>query len=134
MNQLAPTPIAPEPVRVWPIIGGIAFILLWIATHVGLFYLIFAQGFILEIFLNIVRSVMVPGTADTPRPEMFSWAPAMQIALTLSGLSGTVGGLAFFWRPHRKRLLLGCGAGLLIAAVCGIYSFYLLFAAALSVP
>ncbi|MFZ4774186.1 MAG: hypothetical protein ACOYM3_02405 [Terrimicrobiaceae bacterium] len=117
----------------WPVVGGTLFIIAWVLMALILFYLIFANGLILELLLNILRSVMVPGTTHSPRPEMLGWVPAMQAAIILAGAAGIPAGLAFFWRGRRKALLLGFATALVLGALCGIYAVYLLISSAITI-
>jgi len=133
MNQ--PVPQASQrPTRSpWPFVGGTLFIIAWGLIAWLLFYLLFVNGLVLEILLNILRSVMVPGSASSPRPEMLGWVPAMQVAIILAGAAGIPAGLAFFWRDRRKALLLGFATALVLSVFCGIYALYLLIASAITI-
>ena len=117
----------------WPVVGGTFFIIVWVLLAWALFFLIFANGLILELLLNILRSVMVPGTAHSPRAEMRGWVPAMQAAIVLAGAAGIPAGLAFFWRDRRKALLLGFATALALGALSGIYAVYLLVSSAITI-
>ncbi len=117
----------------WPVVGGTFFIIVWVLLAWALFFLIFANGLILELLLNILRSVMVPGTAHSPRAEMLGWVPAMQAAIVLAGAAGIPAGLAFFWRDRRKALLLGFATALALGALSGIYAVYLLVSSAITI-
>jgi len=117
----------------WPAVGGALFIIAWALIAWVLFYLIFANGLILEVLLNILRSVMVPGTTHSPRPEMLGWVPAMQAAILLAGAAGIPAGLAIFWRGRRKVLLLSFAAALTLGAVCGAYAVFLLISSSITI-
>lgn len=129
LAQIARTPVRSP----WPVVGGTLFIIAWVLIAWALFFLVFANGLILELLLNILRSVMVPGTAHSPRPEMLGWLPAMQAAIILAGAAGIPAGLAFFWRGRRKALLAGFATALVLGAVCGAYAVYLLISSAISI-
>jgi hypothetical protein len=133
MNQPVPQSTQPPPRSPWPVVGGTLFIIAWVIIAWILFYLFIVNGLILEMLLNILRSVMVPGSASSPRPEMLGWVPAMQSAIILGGAAGLPAGLAFFWRGRRKALLLGFVTALVLSVVCGIYAFYLLIASAITI-
>lgn len=106
----------------WLVAGGVVFILLWALVHVALFYVLAAGGIVSEIFLVILRSVMLPGTAQTPASGSFVWVPALQACLGLTGLAGLPAGLAFFLKRKRKPLLLSSAAVFLLGLVVGFFS------------
>lgn len=126
-------PSGNEKISGWLIAGTGAFLFFWAVFHVALFYLLFANGVILEIFLGILRQVMVPGSAQGPRPEVFSWVPAFQTGVIVSGLAGLPTGLAISWKSKRKILLL-IGAGLFVLGLlAGALAIVLLLNSALAI-
>lgn len=106
----------------WLIAGGVVFLLIWTLVHVALFYVLAAGGIVSEIFLTILRSVMLPGTSQTPASGNFVWIPALQACLILTGLSGLPAGLAVFFERKRKILLLTSAATFLLGLLVGLLS------------
>ena len=134
MEEAVPPRSATSTRGAWLTVTGIAFIAGWIAVHVCLFYLICGGGIVTDILLNILRTVMFPGTANSPNPEMFSWIPSMQAGLILSGAAGVPAGLAFFWRGRRGVLLLSFVVAFVLGILCDFYAIYTMATSAFRLP
>lgn len=115
-------------------IAGIAFIAIWIVVHVCLFYLICAQGIVLDVLLAVLRSIMFPGTSNSPNPDMLNWIPGMQAGMILSGAAGIPAGLAFFWRGRRGVLLLSFVVAFVLGILCDLYALYTMASSAFRIP
>lgn len=101
-----PMPPEEKATSPWLIACGVLFMILWALIHAALFYALAAGGIVSEILLTILRSVLLPGTADTPASDNFVWLPALKACLILTGFSGLPAGFAFFLKRKRKILLL----------------------------
>jgi len=134
MEEAVPPRSATSTRGAWLTVTGIAFIAGWIAVHVCLFYVVCGGGIVTDILLNILRSVMFPGTANSPNPEIFSWIPSMRAGLILSGFAGVPAGLAFFWRGRRGVLLLSFVVAFVLGILFDIHAIYTLSTSAFRLP
>lgn len=128
----APIPPALPPAANRPamVVAGVLFIVFWGICHVVLIWFAFAGGFLLDILLEIFKTVTLPGlviNSRSPGMEM-GWAIPLQIGVGLTGVAGIPAGLAFFWQGRRKLLWL-IFAGLFVAGLAfDGYAIYRLFA------
>ncbi|TSA33586.1 MAG: hypothetical protein D4R65_07450 [Verrucomicrobiaceae bacterium] len=118
----------------WLTIAGISFIAIWIVVHVCLFYLICAEGIVMDVLLNILRAVMFPGTSNSPNPDILNWIPFLQAGLILSGVAGVPAGLAFFWRGQRGVLLLSFVIAFVLGILFDLYAIYTMATSAFRLP
>lgn len=75
----------------------------WISAHVILFYLIFAGGALLDIFVGIARAILFNEKSNpADAGEAFGWALPLRIGLTVAGAAGISLGLAVIMRSRRR--------------------------------
>ena len=110
-------------VKAGSVLGGVAFMVLWGVGHVVLFYGLAVSGILIDVFLAILKSVMLPGKASTGAHEMMGWEGTLKAGLIVAGVSGIPGGMAMFGGVRRKVLgrlfwmVLGVGVVLELAAL-----------------
>ena len=121
-------------VKAGSVFGGVAFMVFWAVGHVVLFYGLAVSGILIDVFLAILKSVMLPGKASTGAHEMLGWEGTLRAGLIVAGVAGIPGGMAMFGGVRRKLLgrlfwlVLGVGVVLELVAV------FLLVRNALTIP
>ncbi len=118
------------------IIGGIALMAFWALVHVVVFYLFFASGFVVDVILGVVKSVMFPGAAinSTEPHKMFEWAGFLQAGLIIAGAAGVPAGLALWMKNRRKVLWLGFWVMLIVGGMLELSAIYILVSNTFTVP
>ena len=110
-------------VKAGSVFGGVAFMVFWGVVHVVLFYGLAVSGILIDVFLAILKSVMLPGKASTGAPAMMGGEGTVKAGLIVAGVSGSPGGMAMFGGVRRKVLgrlfwmVLGVGVVLELAAL-----------------
>lgn len=115
----------------WHIAAGVIFILLWALVHLALFYMVAAGGIVADVFLSIIRSILFPGTNSIAQPEPFTWIPALQFGLSLTGLAALPLTLSFFLSRRRKLLLLASIVAFVLGVLAGFYALVVFVSQAL---
>ena len=113
------------------IIGSIAAILIWVGVHVVLFYLVFASGFFIDLFLRMLRTILMNDSRAMGEMSL-AWAVPLQIGMILTGLSGVPGGLAIVWSQRRRALVWTFFIAFAIGVLFEISAIWLLLRAAFS--
>jgi hypothetical protein len=110
-------------VKAGSVFGGVAFMVFWAVGHVVLFYGMAVSGILIDVFLGVLKSVMLPGKASTGAHEMMGWEGTLRAGLIVAGVAGIPGGMAMFGGERRKLLgrlfwlVLGVGVVLELVAV-----------------
>ena len=136
MNSPSPREDSDQGPSVRRIIGGTAFILLWTLLHLGLFYAFSGGGFLVDLFLAFIKSIMFPGAnyATTGAHELLGWEGPLRTGLIFAGAAGLPCGLAICIPVRRKMLLRGFWLLLLAGLAFQVYAFSILISSALRVP
>ncbi|MCX6972091.1 MAG: hypothetical protein NTV93_18345 [Verrucomicrobia bacterium] len=113
------------------IIGSIAAILVWAGVHLVLFYLVFASGFFIDLFLRMLRTILMNDSRAMGEMSL-AWAVPLQIGMILTGLSGVPGGLAIVWSQRRRALVWTFFIAFAIGVLFEISAIWLLLRAAFS--
>lgn len=89
------------------IFAGICLTSAWVLVHIVLFYLIFVSTFLLEVFLKIARSILLPGSSPdiVLDSDTSVWAILLTVGLWLGGAAGVPLGLRLFWRSKARVLI-----------------------------
>jgi hypothetical protein len=106
--------------------------IIWVATHVILFYLLAAGGFLVDLMLYLLKSVMFPGSPQTMPVEMTGWTTPLQVGMTLGGAAGILLGLSLVLRGRRKWLSIGFWLLLLAGVLFEISAVFILVSKAFS--
>ena len=109
MSELTTAPVEAPPASpgVGRIIAGILIIVIWELVHVVLFYLIFASGLLIQLFLGMLRSILFPGDTRSInlQDDWFGWTGLLVVGLSIVGAAGVALGLRLFWQSRRRVLL-----------------------------
>lgn len=102
---------------------GVAFMVFWAVVHVVLFYGLAVSGILIDVFLAILKSVMLPGKASSGAHEMMGWEGTLKAGLIAAGVAGIPGGMAMFGGEQRRLrwrlfwMVLGVGVVLEMVAL-----------------
>lgn len=127
-----PVPVASRP-SAWRIVGGLSFLLAWAVIHYLIFLLLAGGGFVIELLLSIVKSIMFPGKKFTEHLDISTWTTTLTVGVIIAGLAGIPATMAIIRQRLRKTMILW----FLIAMIVGIgweaVAFYRFLASSLSI-
>ena len=113
------------------IFAGLFIMVGWIMVHVVLFYLFVVSGFLVEIALGFIKSILFNDQHAFSSMDLV-WEGTLRTGLIIAGAAGIPLGLSKFWFTHQKRLKKAFWLTLLIGILFELYAVYILVTTAFS--
>lgn len=112
---------------------GLVIMVAWIFLHVVLFYVLAVSGFLLELFVGFIKSILL-NDRDAFSPIGDAWEGPLKAGLILAGAAGIPLGLAKFWITHQKRIKKAFWLILLLGFLFELYALFILLSTAFTAP
>ncbi len=124
-NSTPPTPSTGK------ILLGIVLMAVWICLHVVLFYVFAVSGFLVELFVGFIKTILV-NDKEALSSIGTAWESPLFAGLVIAGAAGIPLGLARFCINQQKRLKKAFWLMLLLGFVFELYALFVLLSTVFS--